>query len=112
MRLLVTVAGEAEKGGEGVCCSDEDDDDANGDDADGDDPDDRRTRYLSACLGVASRLRAKGVDLRGYLFWTLMDNFEWAEGFRPRFGLLRTDFATLERHERPSNAVIRAAVAG
>ena len=80
--------------------------------ADGDDPDDRRTRYLSACLGVASRLRAKGVDLRGYLFWTLMDNFEWAEGFRPRFGLLRTDFATLERHERPSNAVIRAAVAG
>jgi beta-glucosidase len=58
--------------------------------ADGDDPDDRRTRYLAACFGVAHRLRAEGVDLRGYLLWTLLDNFEWAEGFRPRFGLLHT----------------------
>ena len=80
--------------------------------ADGDEPDTRRSRYLAACLSVASRLRAKGVDLRGYLFWTLLDNFEWAEGFRPRFGLLRTDFETLERHGRPSNAIVRAAATG
>ena len=76
--------------------------------ADGDEPDDRRTRYLAACLAVASRLVKRGVPLRGYLLWTLMDNFEWAEGFRPRFGLLRTDFETLERHPRQSNAVITA----
>ena len=79
--------------------------------ADGEEPDTRRSRYLAACLSVASRLRDKGVDLRGYLFWTLLDNFEWAEGFRPRFGLLRTDFDTLERQGRESNAIIRAAVA-
>ena len=77
--------------------------------ADGDEPDERRSRYLSACLGVASRLVQRGVPLRGYLFWTLMDNFEWAEGYRPRFGLLRTDFKSLKRHSRPSNAVVQAA---
>jgi len=75
--------------------------------ADGDIPDDRRTRYLAACLAVAAKLRARGVDLRGYLIWTLMDNFEWAEGFRPRFGILRTDFADRSRHERSSTAMVR-----
>jgi beta-glucosidase len=81
--------------------------------ADGEEPDERRSRYLAACLGVAHRLRTKeGVDLRGYLFWTLLDNFEWAEGFRPRFGLLRTDFETLKRHGRPSNEILRALTLG
>ena len=78
--------------------------------ADGTEPDNQRTRYLSACLGVAQKLMADGVDLRGWLVWTLMDNFEWAEGFAPRFGLLKTDFKTLERSERQSNAVIKKAV--
>ena len=75
--------------------------------ADGDEPDDRRTRYLAACLGIAQRLRADGVDLRGYLLWTLLDNFEWAEGFAPRFGLLHTDFKTHKRSERKSNAMLK-----
>ena len=69
--------------------------------ADGDDPDDRRTRYLAACLGVASRLRARGVDLRGYLFWTLMD----LSGRRiPAAFRLAPRTSTLERHEgRPTS---------
>lgn len=75
--------------------------------ADGDEPDDRRTRYLAAVLRVASRVRERGVDLRGYLIWTLLDNFEWAEGFRPRFGLLRTNFTDLARHERLSSPMVR-----
>lgn len=76
--------------------------------ADGDEPDDRRTRYLTGCLGVAHALLQRGVDLRGYLLWTLLDNFEWAEGFRPRFGLLHTNFDTFERRTRQSNAVLKS----
>ena len=75
--------------------------------ADGEEPDERRTRYLAACLEVAHRARRRGMDLRGYLIWTLLDNFEWTEGFRPRFGILRTDFADRSRHERASSAMLR-----
>ena len=53
-----------------------------------------------------------GVDLRGYLIWTLLDNFEWAEGYHPRFGLLETDYSTQERRPRPSNEIIRLALGG
>jgi beta-glucosidase len=60
----------------------------------------RRTRYLSACLEAISSLAAKGVDIRGYIIWTLLDNFEWAEGFRPRFGLLHNCFETQTRTRR------------
>lgn len=60
----------------------------------------RRTRYLSACLEAVSSLAAKGVDVRGYVIWTLLDNFEWAEGFRPRFGLLHNCFETQTRTKR------------
>lgn len=38
-----------------------------------------------------------GVDLRGYMVWTLMDNLEWAAGFRVRCGLIHNDFATQRR---------------
>jgi len=75
--------------------------------ADGEAPDERRTRYLAACLNVAASVRERGVDLRGFLIWTLLDNFEWTEGFRPRFGLLRTDFADFSRHERASTPMLR-----
>lgn len=60
----------------------------------------RRTRYLSACLEACYSLISKGVDVRGYVIWTLLDNFEWAEGFRPRFGLLHNCFETQTRTKR------------
>jgi len=44
----------------------------------------------------------KGIDIRGYLYWSLIDNFEWQEGFEPRFGLIEVDYQTLERKPRQS----------
>jgi len=43
-----------------------------------------------------------GVDVRGYSYWSLLDNFEWAHGFKPRFGLVEVDYATFARKIRPS----------
>ena len=40
--------------------------------------------------------------MRGYFHWSLLDNFEWAEGYEPRFGLVAVDFATGERRPRES----------
>jgi beta-glucosidase len=45
---------------------------------------------------------SEGIDVRGYFHWSLIDNFEWAMGFEPRFGLVEIDYKTLERKPRPS----------
>jgi beta-glucosidase len=50
---------------------------------------------------IAALQRAKA-DVRGYFYWSLLDNFEWAEGFRPRFGLIGVNHATQERGVRAS----------
>ncbi|MFH0805938.1 MAG: family 1 glycosylhydrolase, partial [Patescibacteria group bacterium] len=44
----------------------------------------------------------EGVDVRGYFYWSLLDNFEWSDGFWPRFGLIEVDYKTLERKIHPS----------
>ena len=68
-------------------------------DADGrcDDPD--RIAYLDGHLAAVRAARDEGVDVRGYFVWSLLDNFEWAEGFTKRFGLVHVDF-----HTRPAYA--------
>jgi beta-glucosidase len=43
------------------------------------------------------RAKDDGVDVRGYFVWTFLDNFEWAEGYDPRFGLVHVDFETQRR---------------
>ena len=68
-----------------------------GPDADGMIRDTRRISYHRDYLAGLGRAIAEGADVRGYHAWTLMDNFEWAEGFSQRFGLAYTDFKTQKR---------------
>ncbi len=59
--------------------------------------DDRRVQYLRTHLAAAGRAIEKGAPLKSYYAWSLMDNFEWAEGYNKRFGLVHVNFKTLER---------------
>jgi beta-glucosidase len=61
-----------------------------------------RISYLADHVAACSRATAAGVDLRGYFVWTLLDNFEWAEGYRPRFGIVHVDRDTLDRTPKAS----------
>lgn len=61
-----------------------------------------RAEYLSTHLRVLSEERARGVEVRGYYHWSLLDNFEWIKGFGPRFGLYQVDYETFARTPRPS----------
>ncbi|HEU4656596.1 MAG TPA: glycoside hydrolase family 1 protein [Capillimicrobium sp.] len=71
-----------------------------------DDPeDDQRPAYVRGYLGALHDAIAAGADVRGYFHWSLVDNYEWAEGFRARFGLYGYDPDTLER--TPRRASIR-----
>lgn len=69
-----------------------------------------RGRYLVAHLREIAKLREEGEDIRGYFHWSLLDNFEWREGFGPRFGLFRMDYASFAREERPSAALYRRVI--
>lgn len=64
--------------------------------------DERRALFIRDHLVWLKRAMDEGSDVRGYLHWALTDNFEWAEGFAPRFGLVGIDYDTLQRHVRPS----------
>lgn len=70
--------------------------------ADGTVDDNDRICYLDAHIRAVADAIAAGVDVRGYLAWTLMDNFEWSEGYHQRFGLVRVDFETLRRTPKAS----------
>jgi beta-glucosidase len=67
-----------------------------------------RSRYLYDHLYQTNRLIEEGVPVEGYYHWTLMDNFEWIEGFSARFGLYHTDFSTQKRTLRKSGSLYRA----
>lgn len=63
---------------------------------------DRRPTYMHQHWSQMLDAVAKGVDVKGYLYWSLLDNFEWLEGWGPRFGLYHVDFETLERRATPA----------
>ncbi|MFX1418738.1 MAG: GH1 family beta-glucosidase [Promethearchaeota archaeon] len=59
--------------------------------------DDDRLSYLQRYLAAANRAMNEGVNLKGYFVWSLLDNFEWIEGYSKRFGLIRVNYETQER---------------
>lgn len=64
--------------------------------------DDERIAYLREHIAAARRALTAGVKLRGYFVWSLLDNFEWAEGYSRRFGVVFVDFKTLKRTPKAS----------
>ncbi len=66
---------------------------------------DVRPEYLRAHLYALQRAVDEGVDVRGYYHWSLLDNFEWAEGYEPKFGLFRVDLTSPQKTRTPTPAV-------
>ena len=64
-----------------------------------------RADFIKDHLKWVRKAIEEGVDVRGYFHWSLLDNFEWAKGFAPRFGLVEVDYNTQERKPRPSAQV-------
>jgi beta-glucosidase len=73
-------------------------------DPEGEVKDEERLAFLEAHLRAAHEALERGVDLKGYFVWSLLDNFEWTEGYRPTFGLVSVDRETFVRTPKPSLA--------
>jgi beta-glucosidase len=67
----------------------------------------RRCKFILQHLMATHRALQQGVDVKGYIYWSTLDNFEWAEGFAMRFGLVEMNYDTLERIPRPSAYLYR-----
>jgi beta-glucosidase len=74
---------------------------------DGQIQDPERVRYVREHLTAVAEAIAGGVDVRGYYYWSLLDNFEWAEGYSKRFGLVYVDYPTQRRTPKGSYAWFR-----
>ncbi|SHJ25007.1 beta-glucosidase [Hymenobacter daecheongensis DSM 21074] len=74
--------------------------------------DPERRAYLRAAIGQVLRARREGVPVEGYFAWSFTDNFEWAEGYEPRFGLVGIDFDTQQRTIKESGRWYQRFLAG
>jgi len=70
-----------------------------------------RVNFLRDHLRAIQEAIEAGVDVRGYLVWSLMDNFEWSMGYGPRFGIVHVDYDTLERTPKQSALWYRDVIA-
>ncbi len=73
--------------------------------------DPRRVNYYAGHIGACHDAISAGVPLRGYFAWSLLDNFEWAMGYGPRFGLVHVDYPTQRRTPKASAAFYRDLIA-
>lgn len=64
--------------------------------------DERRIEFVRRALDGVWHCLEDGIDVRGYFYWSALDNFEWAHGYGPTFGLVSVDRATQKRHPKPS----------
>ena len=71
-------------------------------DPEGDVDDEERVSYLDAHFRAAHEAMERGVDLRGYMVWSFLDNFEWAEGYSKRFGIVFVEYGTQLRVPKSS----------
>ena len=70
-----------------------------------------RVMYLRNCLMHLQRATAEGIPVRGYFLWSLLDNFEWADGYATRFGVVHVDYATQKRTPKLSASFYREVIA-
>ncbi len=68
----------------------------------------RRGAFIQSHLEAVDAAVREGIPVRGYFYWSLVDNFEWAEGFRTRFGLYHVNYPTEERTLAPGAEVFRS----
>lgn len=61
-----------------------------------------RADFIRDHISAMKKAIGEGVDVRGYFYWSLLDNFEWDKGFWPRFGLVEVNYHTLERRIQKS----------
>jgi beta-glucosidase len=73
--------------------------------------DEQRIDYVRQALSGVLHALDDGVDVRGYTYWSLLDNFEWAMGYRPKFGIVSVDRETFERRVKPSGAWLASVAA-
>lgn len=66
------------------------------------DDDSRRIAYIESVLTGFERCLDSGIDVRGYFYWSLLDNFEWLFGYSPKFGLIEVDRSTQRRTVKAS----------
>jgi beta-glucosidase len=70
--------------------------------------DEKRIAYIETAMREVQACLADGIDVRGYLYWSLLDNFEWSFGYAPAFGLVAVDRSTFVRRPKPSLAWLGA----
>ena len=68
----------------------------------GTDDDNQRISFIKTALEGVQRCLDDGLDIRGYYYWSFLDNFEWLFGYKPRFGLVEVDRTTQRRKEKDS----------
>ncbi len=68
--------------------------------------DNQRSRFIQNHLSEVGRAKREGVPVEGYFYWSLLDNYEWAHGFGPRFGIVEVDYKTQQRKIRESAYVL------
>jgi beta-glucosidase len=66
------------------------------------DDDSRRIEYIDRAVAGMRRVMADGIEVRGFLYWSALDNYEWQHGYAQRFGLIAVDRGTQERTVKPS----------
>jgi len=64
--------------------------------------DTERVEFIERGLAAVAQVMSEGLPVRGYLYWSLLDNFEWAYGYGPTFGLVGVDRSSMQRIVRPS----------